>query len=487
MKATYFATRFVLLRLLGFVYFVAFVSIDRQIEALLGDHGLLPARDFLARTSFVGHPSFFFVLGTSNSALHFVCITGAVLSLAVLVGLTNALAQLSLWALYMSIVHIGQTFYGFGWEMQLLETGFLSVFLCPVRTWRPLPPSPPPVVVIWLFRWLIVRIMLGAGLIKLRGDPCWTDLTCLVYHYETQPIPSPISWLFFALPVWAHKVGALSNHVVELVAPLLVPLPRPFRIAAGGMFVGFQGILILSGNLAFLNWLTLVPAIACFDDRLLLRSFPAKVRDRVLSGALDVPSKAHRIASYVLLAVVGVLSLAPIANLFSPRQVMNTSFEPLHLVNTYGAFGSVGRIRHEVILEGTRDVAIDEHTQWHEYEFPCKPGDVMRRPCLVTPYHYRVDWQIWFAAMSTYDDEPWLVHLVHLLLRGEPAVKSVLSRDPFPDAPPTWIRAELYRYEMTRLGETPWWRRTRVGEYMRPVRVDDPDLLDFIRAYGWTR
>jgi hypothetical protein len=484
---TYHATRFVLLRLLGLVYFVAFLSANDQIVPLVGDRGLLPADAFVERTSFVQYPSIFRLVGTSDGALHVVCIAGTLVAFAVLAGVTNAIAQLVLWALYMSVVHIGQTFYGFGWEIQLLETGFLAVFLCPVRTVRPFPASPPPIAVVWLFRWLIVRIMLGAGLIKLRGDACWTDLTCLVYHYETQPNPSPLSWVFHAMPVWAHKVGVVMNHVVELGVPLLVALPRPFRITAGAWFVAFQATLVLSGNLSFLNWLTIVPAIACFDDKLLFRLFPAKFRDAIVAGAKDAPPKPHRIASYVLLAIVGVLSLAPVANMLSPRQVMNTSFEPLHLVNTYGAFGSVGRVRHEVILEGTSDTAIDERTVWKEYEFPCKPGDVMRRPCLVTPYHYRVDWQIWFAAMSTYDGEPWLVHLVYLLLKGEPTVKSLLAKDPFPDAPPKWIRAELYRYEMTRLGEKAWWRRTRVEEYMRPVNVDDPDLVDFVRDYGWRR
>ena len=162
-----------------------------------------------------------------------------------------------------------EVWYGFGWELQLLETGFLAIFLCPLFDGRPFPKRPPPVVVIWLYRWLIVRIMLGAGLIKLRGDECWRDLTCLVYHYETQPVPNPLSALLHDLPVWFHKIGVLFNYVCELIAPFFAFGPRRARHVAGVLMVSFQLALILSGNLSFLNWLTIIPALACFDDSLL--------------------------------------------------------------------------------------------------------------------------------------------------------------------------------------------------------------------------
>ena len=138
-----------------------------------------------------------------------------------------------LWALYMSFVHVGQDWYGFGWEIQLLETGFLAIFLCPPLDPRPFPRRPPPREIIWLLRWLIFRIMLGAGLIKLRGDPCWRQLTCLFYHYETQPIPNPLSRTLHFMPAWFHRAGVLFNHLTELVAPWFVFGPRRARLAAG--------------------------------------------------------------------------------------------------------------------------------------------------------------------------------------------------------------------------------------------------------------
>jgi hypothetical protein len=498
-RSTYVFTRFAVLRLLGLVYFVAFYSAVRQIGPLIGPRGLLPADVLLARevaaagsrsAAFWQEPTLFLWTGASEAALVGVCWAGTLLSLAVLAGVTNAVVQIALWALYLSLVQVGQIFYGYGWEFQLLETGFLAVFLCPLRSFAPFPETAPPPAVIWLLRWLAFRIMLGAGLIKLRGDPCWRDLTCLVYHYETQPVPSPLSYFIHRLPRAAHQGGVIFNHVVELCAPWFAFGPRRARHVAGALLVAFQVVLILSGNLSFLNWLTIVPALACFDDSALGRLFPAAMRARLSALAARVePSRLARRVSYMLAPRVAMLSVQPVMNLCSPGQAMNASFDRLHLVNTYGAFGSVGRERFEVILEGTSDEVIGDHTVWLEYELPCKPGDVRRRPCLITPYHYRLDWQMWFAAFTGPDRQPWLIHLVYELLHGDREVKSLLAGDPFPDRPPRWIRGELYRYRFTRPGDGSgaWWERTREAPYLRPLSVDDPALLRIVERMGWER
>jgi hypothetical protein len=498
-SATYQLTRFVVLRLLGLVYLVAFASAARQVVPLLGHRGLLPAGALLTReiesagsrtAAFRQAPTLFVWISASDQALLGVCWVGTLLSLAVVLGVTNAVVQLALWALYLSLVQVGQIFYGYGWEIQLLETGFLCAFLCPLGTIRPFPAWAPPPAVIWLLRWLVFRIMLGAGLIKLRGDPCWRDLSCLFYHYETQPIPSPLSPFFHALPRSVHRASVLFNHLVELVVPWFAFGPRRARHVAGSLLVAFQVLLILSGNLSFLNWLTIVPALACFDDGALGRLLPAAIRGRVLARAKGAgPSRLARRVSYVLAALVAVLSVQPIENLFLPEQAMNASFDRLYLVNTYGAFGSVGRERFEVILEGTADAVIDEHTRWQAYELPCKPGDVRRRPCLITPYHYRLDWQMWFAAFTGPDRQPFFVHLVYQLLRGDREPKRLLAVDPFPDRPPRYLRAELYRYRFAApgAGSGAWWERTWAASYLRPVAMDDPALLRFVDAMGWAR
>jgi hypothetical protein len=498
--STYELTRFAILRLLALVYLVAFLILANQFEPLLGSRGLLPIAPLLAsQKAHLGAEAYWriptlFWLGASDGAMQFACWVGLALAAAALLGVTNALVQLALWALYLSFVHVGQIFYGYGWEIQLLETGFLAVFLCPVRSVRPFPVSATPKVVVWLFRWLVFRVMVGAALIKLRGDPCWRDLTCLDYHLETQPNPNPFAWSMHHAPRVVHAAGVGLSHFVELVVPWFAFGFRRWRHAAGVLLVAFQVLLILSGNLSFLNWLTIVPAIACFDDTAL--SLVAKKwsawRARLLERFQALrPSPSQTRAAKVFAVVVAVLSVGPVMNLASCSQAMNRSFDPLDLVNTYGAFGSVDRERYEVILEGTADAVPNPGTHWEEYELPCMPGDPTRRPCFITPYHYRLDWQMWFvgngaARGEAIEDEPWLIHLVWQLLQGEKTPRSLFARDPFVAEPPRWIRAVLWRYSFTQSREDgAWWVRERIGEYMRPLSLDDRGLREYVRDYGW--
>ncbi len=491
----YWLTRFALLRALAFVYLIAFLSLAYQLLPLIGSQGLLPAVDLLELdprhptrvAAFWDYPTLFWFRCT-DVFLITSCWVGVALSAAVFLGYANAIMMTALWFLYLSFVQIGQTWYAFGWEYQLLETGFLAIFLCPLLDARPFPRTPPSVVVLWLLRWLLFRVMLGAGLIKLRGDPCWTELTCLDFHFETQPIPHPGSWLYHNLPDWMHRTGVVFNHLVEVVAPFFVFGPRIARHIAGALIVALQIVLISSGNLSFLNWITLVSALACFDDTLWQRVTPSRLVGLSERAARSSQrSRAGSVAVTALLVVVVVLSAGPVANLLSDRQIMNTSFDRLRLVNTYGAFGSVGRHRDELILEGTRDDVITAETSWREYEWKCKPGDPRRRPCLVTPYHYRLDWLIWFAAMSNYDRHPWVVHLIWKLLHNDPGALSLLAGNPFPGDPPGFVRAELYRYEFTDWGDEPdaWWKRQRIRDYIAPLSVDNERLRAYLEIHGW--
>lgn len=486
----YWLTRFVFLRLLGLVYTVAFLIVVRQWHPLLGSDGLLPAASFLDAVgeeqgrglgAFLHLPSVFW-LAASDMTFRVAGYAGLGLSLLVLFGLANVPILFVLWLLYMSFVHVGQIFYGYGWETLLLETGFLAIFLAPLGNPGPFPRrAPPSPVVIVLLRWLVFRLMLGAGLIKLRGDPCWRDLTCMVFHYETQPNPNPLSWYFHQAPVWFHQLEVLFNHLVELVAPLFVFGPRRPRLVTGALVVLFQVLLILSGNLSFLNWLTIAVAVACFDDGVFARLLPAPLTARLeshVAGAEE--TTARRFACGALAAVVAVLSLNPVMNMLSPGQVMNTTFDPFELVNTYGAFGSVGRERYEIVLEGTDDDPGAAAARWIEYDFKCKPGTPERRPCWISPYHYRLDWQMWFQDMPGTPVEPWLVRLLGKLLAGDPAARALLAPGPFEDHPPRALRARYYRYQLTRWGEPTraWWKRTLVSEYFPPLTRDDPRLVD---------
>jgi len=485
-----------ILRFLGAVYLVAFLCAAFQIVPLIGHDGLLPLDHFVGRVEshfgsrlggFLQLPSLFWV-NPSDAWLVGAAWIGAGLSLVVLAGYANALIMILVWALYMSFVHLGQDWYGYGWEIQLLETGFLGIFLCPLFDGRPFPSRPPATPVMVLFRWLIFRIMLGAGLIKMRGDPCWRDLTCLTTHYETQPIPNPLSRTLHFMPLWFHKLGALFNHFAEMVAPWFAFGPRLARHAAGAVLLSFQLFLIASGNLSFLNYLTIVPILACFDDGVWAKVLPGWIVRRAERARLEAkPSRSQRWVVAGLVLLVAFLSLNVVSNLLSERQAMNTSFDRLELVNTYGAFGSVGKVRREIVFQGTDDANPTEASAWRDYEFVCKPGDPQRRPCIIAPYQPRIDWQIWFAAMSSPERYPWTLHLIWKLLHNDSGALSLLAGNPFPAAPPRFIRAMLFEYHFAAPGNPSgaWWERKPLGLWIPALSTEDPRLLRFLTAYGW--
>jgi hypothetical protein len=489
-SSNYVLTSFLLLRVLGFVYFFAFLSLATQVIPLVGENGLLPAKNFLAfydsrfSNEFWNLPTIFW-LHLSDTALLYVAWFGVLLSVVVLVGFANMPIMFLLWLLYLSYVNIAQIWLSYGWEIMLLETGFLAIFLCPL--WDPKPFAKPSVLAIWLFRWLAFRIFLGAGLIKLRADECWRNLTCLYYHYETQPIPNPLSRLFHFAPLWFHKFALLWNHFIELVVPFFVFYPRMLRIAAGILLISFQLILMASGNFSFLNWLAIVPCIACFDDQFLRKCFPLKIMQKV--EHLHQKKECHyaHIVSILLIIVVVWLSIPVVANMLSSQQIMNTSFNNFHLVNTYGMFGSIGKERYELILEGTTDTTLTENTQWTEYEFKAKPGDISKNSPFIAPYQPRIDWQIWFAAMQTPEQNPWLIHLIWKLLHNDESALTLLKTNPFPDTPPTFIRVLYYRYEFAGVGnqEGKIWERELRGQWLPPLSKNTKELQNYISAHGW--
>ncbi|HEX8427399.1 lipase maturation factor family protein [Hymenobacter sp.] len=495
---TYWLTRFVILRLLGLLYAVAFLVAINQILPLIGSKGLLPVGTYLEQVSsalgsdgagFRRLPSLFW-FWHSDAALLTVAWVGFGLACLVVAGFANALSMAALWVLYMSIVHVGQEWYGYGWEIQLTETGFLAIFLCPLLDLRPFPRQAPPMPIIVLFRWLIFRIMLGAGLIKVRGDEIWRNSTALYYHFETQPIPGPLSRWFHFLPHSALRVGVWFNWLAELVAPLFAFGPRFGRHAAGMVMVLFQLNIILSGNLSFLNWLTIIPALACFDDGFWARLLPRRlVRKAEAAAARAEPSKPMLATAWVVTALIAVLSIQPALNMVSPGQVMNTSFDPLDLVNTYGAFGTVGQERLNVVFEGTMDPDSSDQANWQPYLYKGLPVALNQPPPQIAPYQLRLDWQMWFAAMSSPAEYPWTLHLVWKLLQNDRGAVSLFARNPFPDKPPRYIRAIRYRYTFARPDNPQglWWNRERVDIWLPALSANDPRLVEFMQNSGWLR
>ncbi|MFI1808754.1 lipase maturation factor family protein [Streptomyces sp. NPDC020422] len=459
----YWLSRIVFQRGLAGLYLVAFLAAAFQFRALIGEHGMLPVPAYVRRVPARGAPSLF-QWRYSDGLFAAVAWGGAGLALAMAAGAGDAvplpvsmLLWLLLWGLYLSIVNVGQTWYSFGWESLLLETGSLAVLLGNDETG-------PPVLVLFLLRWLLFRVEFGAGLIKIRGDRCWRDLTCLYHHHETQPMPGPLSWFFHHLPRPLHKVECAANHVVQLGVPVLLFTPQPVATVAAGLMVATQLWLVLSGNFAWLNWLTIVLALSAMDGSLVTGAHP-----------LPDPPVWYVVVVCAATVLVLVLSRHPVRNLISKRQAMNRSFDAYHLVNTYGAFGTVGRIRDEIVVEGTDDPEPHPGTEWKEYGFKGKPGDPRRLPRQFAPYHLRLDWLMWFAALSPGYARDWFGPFVERLLANDRDTLRLLAHNPFPDAPPTHVRARLYRYRYTTWQELrstgAWWHRTLLREYMPPVRL----------------
>ena len=471
-------TRLVVQRGMALIYLVAFVVVLNQFKPLLGDRGLLPVRAFLNHVRFWEAPSIFH-WRYSDRLLNVIAWSGILVSIAAALGLSekgpfwlSIAAWLFLWLLYLSIVNVGQTFYSFGWESMLLEAGFFTAFMGPAT----LEPSPIPILIL---RWMLFRTELGAGLIKLRHDPCWRELTCLFYHYETQPLPNPLSWYFHHLPKGIHRLGVLGSHFVQLIAPFGLFAPQPFASIAGGLIIFHQLWLIVSGNYSWLNWLTVVLGVTSLND-IVLHVLP------IQAPPLSPLPAFMNMVLYALAGSTVVLSIRPVLNLFSRNQLMNYSYNRFHLVNTYGAFGSVTKERYEIVIEGTDDPFLSDQTQWHEYEFKAKPGNPMRKPPQVAPYHLRLDWLVWFLPFrvtvtnrgiqfSGY--EIWFVKLMRRLLENDSATLRLFKHNPFGETPPRFVRAlfYLYRYNNPREKKQTgaWWTRRLVDVYLPPLSLVD--------------
>ena len=414
MENSVWFTRSIVLKSTAFIYFIAFLVSYNQNVGLIGKDSLMPFPDFLDNYSksspnqspyekFKSLPTLFWFIGTEDSQLNLISLLGLILSLITLSGLiTHSLIFLILWLLYHSIVNVGQRWFSFGWESQVLETGFLCIFLAPTTSISCYEKrSPPNKFILWLFLWLEFRIMLGAGMIKIRGDNCWKDLTCMNYHYETQPNPMPTAYYMHQSPEFVHKIEVLGNHAIELGFGWLVILPnRMCKLVGGSFLVLFQVILIISGNLSFLNWLTIVPTLAAFDDKI-YSYFHGKKKVETVENLIIIEEKTKKMLSLakiwkfvnllISLGFVGVilyLSKPVMENVLSSKQIMNTSFDNFRIVNTYGAFGSVGQKRYEVIIEVSFKEFPEKDSDWHEIVFKCKPGPINRRPCIITPYHW---------------------------------------------------------------------------------------------------
>ena len=481
MAATYVLTRRLFLRCLGLIWLLAFASLAWQVVGLVGERGILPAGRFLEwAESIYGArawrqlPSVFW-LGASDAALAGAAWAGAALSLLLVLGIAPLPVLALLWALYLSLSVAGQDFLSFQWDALLLETGLLAMLWAPATLRPGRGERRPPELARLLLVFLLFKLMFLSGATKLlSGDPTWRTAAALEFHFETQPLPPWTAWYAHHLPAGVHRALTLFTLVVELVVPWLLLLPgrlRPLRIGAAAAIALLQVGIAATGNFGFFNALTLVLCIPLLDDGAL-----ARLRLRRSDGELPEESRSRRmlvLAAFPLLLGLSLLSLVRELAFTAPDgrglrwwpQWANETMElvaPLRSINGYGLFRVMTIERPELVLEGSSD-----GSEWVEYEFRYKPDAVRERPRFVAPLHPRLDWQLWFAALAPVQSLGWLETLAERLRAGTPEVLALLGRNPFPDAPPRYVRAVLYDYRFSTPAErrrtAAWWVREPQG------------------------
>jgi predicted DCC family thiol-disulfide oxidoreductase YuxK len=508
---TYFWARRWFLRLLGLVYLIAFVSLWVQVDGLVGSNGMSPVDQFLPTVRQQLGTDAYFLLPTlcwfnsSNAFLHFLCGGGVVLSLLLIFGVAPALSLVALFVFYLSLTIAGQVFCNFQWDVLLLETGFLSIFLAPWRLWprdlmwRPgfataataYPVSPAG---LFLLKFVLFKLMLMSGVVKLTsGDDSWgwlndsfhwSALTALDYHYWSQPLPTIFAWWADKTPEWFKHFSVAFCLAVEIIAPFFIWAPRRPRLVAAGLMIFLQIVIALTGNYCFFNLLTIGLCLLLIDDASIGRYVERRVPASQASQELRPPnirSMTHRLSIYAALAVIVVtlpVNAWLIFSAFKPQSrppgwLANfyEQLESFRIVNGYGLFRVMTKDRGEIVIEGSHD-GID----WVPYEFKWKPGDVKRAPGWCAPHQPRLDWQMWFAALESPQQNPWLLGLIARLLEGSHDVTGLLARNPFPDKPPYYVRAVFYRYRFTNNEERrqtgAWWTRQELREYLPTISRD---------------
>jgi len=473
------ATQWLFLRALALVYAIAFASLARQVMGLLGSEGILPVSGYLSSITravgsgsqgairFLAVPSIFW-FASDDLTLQGMCWAGVLFAMILLVtgfqsGRFERVVLVLLFVLYLSFSAVGQDFLSFQWDSLLLEAGFLAIFLGRNR------------VIPWMFRWLTFRLFFLSGAVKLlSGDPTWRNLTALDFHYHTQPLPTVLAWYADKLPAGIQHVSTLGVIIVELLIPFLIFCPRRLRMFGATCLIALQVLILLTGNYTFFNLLTIALCLFLFDDRALGRWIPqgaCVAAQGPPPGRIEATRPKPAVA--VIAAVIFALGVIRMTQTFvgvvpAPFVTAIRYTAPLEIVNTYGLFAVMTTTRNEIVLEGSPD-----GTTWKPYGFRYKPGDLNRTPRWAAPYQPRLDWQMWFAALSNYQSNPWFVNMAVRLLEGSQAVAGLLETNPFPGQPPRFIRAVMYEYTFsdwpTHRLTGAWWKRQIKGQYLPPV------------------
>lgn len=480
---SHWGTRQLFLRALGLIYFIAIVSLWVQIDGLIGSNGILPIKNFLELINEnLGEGQFFqfptlFWLNQNDFFINLVCIVGILFSVVSMIWPFSIALWISLWLIYLSLVVGGQTFLSFQWDILLLETGFLAIFLNPVNIipkWSSR--EAPSKIVVWLHRWLLFRLMFASGAVKLvSGDESWSNLTALNYYYQTQPIPPWTAWYFHQFPVWFHKMSVTGMFFIELVVPFFIFAPRRVRLWAAIIILSFQILIITTGNYGYFNLLAIVLCLWFLDDSI----WPIKkIKDFVLKinflNHIKTITKKRNLTNWIfvpLCFVILINSTFLLSNATFRKSwhwpiwvtKLYESTSPFHIVNSYGLFQVMTKERPEIIIEGSNNAS-----DWQAYIFKYKLVDLNQRPVFVAPHQPRLDWQMWFAALGNYQRNPWFVSFCVRIMQESKPVLDLLKENPFPNKPPQYLRARLFNYEFTNHSEKStlenWWKR----EFKRP-------------------
>ncbi|HYK42368.1 MAG TPA: lipase maturation factor family protein [Thermoanaerobaculia bacterium] len=461
------------LRLLGVIFLIAFVSLWTQIDGLAGSRGILPIAELLsAIPPRIGAIRFWFLptfcwLSAGDTSLHLQCAAGVVVSALLAFGILPALCAAAATALYLSLSVAGQAFLSFQWDFLLVEAGFLAIFLSPLSLRLRFGPAGPSRTALFLVRWLLFRLSLGSGVVKLAsGDPTWRALTALDFHYQTQPLPPWTAWFAHWTPHWSHAASVVILFAIELVVPFFVFGPRRLRHAAFLLLVLLQAAIAVTGNYAFFNLLTMLLCVPLLEDDAFERWRRSRKNPVPASGARRWPRPIMG-AVAALIVLCGTLELSASFGEVrwpAPFLAIARAVSPLRIVNGYGLFAVMTTRRPEILVEGSAD-----GVTWKPYEFRWKPGDVFRRPSFVAPHQPRLDWQMWFAALGSFEQDPWFARFLEKLLEGSPPVVALLGRNPFPGTPPRFVRARLWDYRFSDPAERrrtgAWWTRREIGPY----------------------
>jgi hypothetical protein len=520
-----FLSRWIFLRALGVIYFSAFFPLVFQIRGLIGPQGILPAGEYLQSVAEqVGQGRYWYApsllwFSSGTHMLMTLCWVGMAAAVLLVFNIWPRGMLAVCFVCFLSFVGAAGEFSGYQSDGMLLEAGFLSLFLAPAGVRPGLGESRPPVrAAFYLLLWEWFRIYFESGVAKIvGGDPEWRHFTAMDEYYQNGPLPTWIGWYVQHLPHWFHASTSFLTLALELVLIWAAFLPRPFRIALFFFVTPWQIVIILTANYTFLNYLVLILGILLLDDRFLLRFFPAKWKKPLLeqsfepvieskSSAIDqlsilsppnpsadaAPALAtpgsspdwwRRIRSAfaplriaiiaVLLAWIFYATTTQMVWMIGPAPLPTSPvalLDPFRIANRYGLFAVMTRGRYEIEFQGSND-----GQTWIAYPFRHKPQELDKPPRIYAPYQPRLDWNLWFASLGRWRDNPLVLRTERRLLSNDADVLALFAANPFPEGPPRQVRAVLWQYWFTSLAEKKahgfWWRRELLGLYSPAIQL----------------